>query len=189
MKLKLTLERASGAPVDLAVVIEPTATIGDLATAMASRDPVDPAADGRFTLVPQGGADAGTPILADLSLLEAGIRSGATVRIANDSAGNMPRPGSGVGSVATLRVVGGPDEGKEFQLPQGTAYIGREASCDVRLSDPLVSKKHAKLHLTAVAELVDTNSSNGILVNGEQVPRIVMNSEDVAVLGDSEIMI
>ena len=189
MKLKFALDRRSGGPVDLSVVIEPTATVADLAAALATRDPVAPAGEGRYTLVPQDGLQAGTPILADLSLLESGIRSGITVQVVADNSGGTVGLGAGSPVVATLRVVGGPDAGKEFPLPHGTAYIGRGGSCDVVLTDSLVSKRHAKIHVTGVAELIDTNSSNGILVSGEQVPRVIMHPEDVAVLGDTELMI
>ncbi|MGA2837727.1 MAG: FtsK/SpoIIIE domain-containing protein [Acidimicrobiales bacterium] len=189
MRLKLSLDRTAGATVDVSVVTEPTTTVGDLAGALAQRDPESNSPTGRSTLILKDGPQAGSPMLADLSLLEAGIRSGASVKIAADTMGDGSS-GGGVGSgVATLRIVGGPDVGREFSLPLGTAYIGRGSSCDVILSDPLVSKRHAKLHVTTVAELIDTNSSNGILVGGEQVPRVIMNSEDVAVLGDTEVMI
>lgn len=191
MRLKLTLVRAEGATTDVSVVIEPTATVGDLATALVRRDPhggPNPATTSdRFTLAPWTGSGAGQPLLSDHSLLEAGIRSGTSVQIVADG---LPAGGAKTGpGVATVRVVAGPDVGREFDLPEGTAYIGRGASCDIHLTDPLVSKQHAKLHVTSVAELVDTNSSNGILVDGELVPRVVLRSDVVAVLGDSAISV
>ncbi len=189
MRLKLTLDRDLGAGVDLAVVIEPTATVGDLATAIATRDPLTTAATGSYTIIQKEGPRAGASVLSDLSLLEAGVRSGSTVKVIRDETMGTSDRGPDAPTVAVVRVVGGPDAGQEFPLPSGTAYIGRGASCNVVLSDLLVSKRHAKLHITNVAELIDTNSSNGILVNGEQVPRTILRSGDVAVLGDTEIMV
>ncbi|MGC9963597.1 MAG: FtsK/SpoIIIE domain-containing protein, partial [Acidimicrobiales bacterium] len=190
MRLKLGLVGGRAKVADVAVVVEPTVSIGQLAAALASRDPgaAAPGESGAVTLAPWAAGSTGVEIPPDLSLLEAGVRSGATVQVvpARDSASSTAVPGAGV---ATLRVLAGPDAGREFELPEGTSYIGRDPSCDVRLGDPMVSKHHAKLHITSVAEIVDTNSSNGILVDGDLVPRVVLHPDDVAVLGDTQISV
>jgi S-DNA-T family DNA segregation ATPase FtsK/SpoIIIE len=191
MRLKLTLARPKGAAIDIAIVVEPTVTVGYLAQVVARRDPqAGPGpAPGPLTLAHLTSAGPGEPILAELSLVEAGIRSGAAVQVVPDTNPGTTAGGGRGPTLALVRVVEGPDAGREFELPLGTAYLGRGSSCDIRLNDPLVSKQHAKLHVSSVAELVDTNSSNGILVDGELTARVVMGSETVAVLGDTAIAV
>ena len=199
MKLKVGVVGAGGDVRDLAVVVEPGVSIGDLAGALARRDPRSEHAgaagtagtgggDGApVTLAPWSGDRPGAAIPPELSLLEAGLRSGGVVKVV--SAHEFAH-GAGRGpGVATLRVCGGPDAGKQFELPAGTSYVGRDPSCDVTLTDPLVSKRHAKVHVTSVVELVDTNSANGIVVDGGLVPRVVLSPESVALLGDTEIAV
>ncbi len=71
----------------------------------------------------------------------------------------------------------------------GTSFVGRDATCEIRLSDSMVSKRHAKLHITSVPELVDANSSNGILVDDEPVSRIVLRPDDVVVVGETSLAV
>ncbi|MBS44017.1 MAG: hypothetical protein CMH83_12810 [Nocardioides sp.] len=57
-------------------------------------------------------------------------------------------------------------------VPGATVTIGRELGNDVVLDDPLVSRRHALLHLatpTAPARLVDLRSFNGTFVDGRRV--------------------
>ena len=188
MKLKLELWRQAGSRSDVVITVEPHVTVGNIAAALAQRDPeADPnGGPSRATLALH--ADVGPrPIPSELSLLEAGIRSGSTVEIVDDDVNADTRRSGPV--AAKLRVLTGPDAGAEFDVPVGTSYVGRDASCEIRLSDTLVSKRHAKLHVTSVPELVDTNSSNGILIGEEQVARIVLRPDDAVVLGESTIAV
>jgi len=188
MKLKLELWRKSGSTSDVVITVEPHVTVGDIAAALAQRDPEagQIRRPSHATLALH--ADAGPrPIPSELSLLDAGIRSGSTVEIVDDDVSIGVRRSGPV--AAKLRVLAGPDAGAEFDVPVGTSYVGRDASCEIRLRDPLISKQHAKLHVTSVPELVDTNSSNGILIGEEQVSRIVLRPDDVAVLGESAIAV
>jgi S-DNA-T family DNA segregation ATPase FtsK/SpoIIIE len=191
MRLKLTLARTTGPATDIAIVVEPTVTIGHLAEVVARRDPqtAGRSATGSLTLAHRTTTGLGEPMLADLSLIEAGIRSGDVVQVVPAESPGPTRGGGPGPTAARVRVLEGPDAGHEFDVPPGTAYLGRGASCDIRLTDPLVSKQHAKLHVSTVAELVDSNSSNGILIDGELVPRVEMDSETVAVLGDTAISV
>jgi S-DNA-T family DNA segregation ATPase FtsK/SpoIIIE len=189
MKLKLGLTGPGDSVADLVITVEPSVTIGDLAAVLAGRDPrtdtPNPAEP--VTLAIWNSDQLGVSIRSDLTLLAAGLRSGSTVRIVADQTG--PTHVANLPAMAKIRVLSGPDSGAEFDVPAGTSYIGRDPSCDIHLTDTMVSKRHAKLHVTTVAELVDTNSSNGILVDDEQVSRVVLHSEDVAVLGDTSIAV
>ena len=77
-------------------------------------------------------------------------------------------------AAATLRVMSGPDVGREFSLPSGTSYIGRDRDVDIRLTDPLTSKRHARITVGESVEIVDTNSANGLLMDGLPVTRATL---------------
>jgi hypothetical protein len=63
------------------------------------------------------------------------------------------------------------------RLPDGTSlrfsrtfYVGRERGCEVELSDPQVSRRHAEVSETAGRWTIrDLRSSNGLFVNGRRV--------------------
>src|ERR671938_492211 len=81
-----------------------------------------------------------------------------------------------VGSLATtfvLAVVEGPDVGHRLTLDgaqAGRALVGQSAACDMRLTDPLVSRRHLALDACGtVLKLVDLRSRNRTFVNGVDV--------------------
>lgn len=74
-----------------------------------------------------------------------------------------------MGELLTLEVLEGPDAGKRLRVG-GPAVIGRDAECDLVLSDQLVSRRH--LRITPAGEgitLEDLGSRNGTFVNGTAV--------------------
>ena len=102
----------------------------------------------------------------------------------------MPCPAHERGpAAATLRVLSGPDAGREFSLPSGTSYIGRGRDADIRLTDPLTSKRHARITVGETIEIVDTNSANGLLMDGLPVTRATLTSSDTVVLGDTTVAV
>lgn len=59
---------------------------------------------------------------------------------------------------------------QEIDLPQGDTLIGRSASCQVTLDDPLVSREHARLRIQGGQAVVeDLGSRNGVHVGGKPV--------------------
>jgi hypothetical protein len=78
---------------------------------------------------------------------------------------------------------------QELELAVGEFLIGRASSCQLSLDDPLVSRNHAALSVTADGVSVeDLGSRNGVKVNGERLknPRRLMNG-DVIVIGSQEL--
>ena len=62
----------------------------------------------------------------------------------------------------SLEVVAGPDAGLTHMLTAGSLTLGTGAECDVRLTDPSVSRLHATVDLLAGAVMVrDLGSKNG----------------------------
>ena len=59
----------------------------------------------------------------------------------------------------------------------GDFHVGREPGCDVELSDPLVSRRHAEVSCASGQWIIrDLQSANGLFVNGRRI--------DAAPIGD-----
>ena len=69
-----------------------------------------------------------------------------------------------------LIVTRGKDAGARFQLDgrsPGAEFIGQSVACQIKLSDPAVSRRHASVDIeTNVLRLRDLGSTNGTFVNG-----------------------
>ncbi len=68
--------------------------------------------------------------------------------------------------------------------------VGRHPACDVVLSDPSVSRRHAQLTFRdGVWVLQDLASTNGTAVNGARVGRTALHAGDIVTLGGQSIQI
>jgi predicted component of type VI protein secretion system len=75
-----------------------------------------------------------------------------------------------------------PSEGREHRMEPG-ATIGRE-ECDIILTDPDVSRRHAAIRLEGEAVAIeDLGSTNGTYVNGERIgaPRSLRDGDEVKI--------
>ena len=207
MRLKFSLARTGRPVVDMAVTVDATVTVGGLATALDRCDPDrefrratmsdDRAAaptDARLSLRVHPGTGVSGPstvLPADLPLSVSGLRSGSLISLAAVSERFTGPRGERGTAAATLAVLSGPDAGQEFALAEGTSVIGRDAGCDVRLTDPLVSKRHARITVSDLdggqAEVVDAGSANGLIIGGTAVPRAVVRPQDRIILGETAI--
>ncbi len=84
----------------------------------------------------------------------------------------------------------GPTPGKVFELNKEIATIGREASADIVIADPEVSRAHARL-LTKPGGLIieDLGSTNGTFVNKQRItsPRAISPGDEIT-LGESIVL-
>lgn len=72
-----------------------------------------------------------------------------------------------------------------YPLDEGTVVIGRDAGSDVQVVSQLVSRRHAKLTVSAEDGVIeDLGSSNGTLVNGKTVSRQKLRDGDEIKIGD-----
>ena len=191
MRLKITLRRAGG-DVDLGITADATAAVADVAAHLAAADPLgnrwaEPAAELTLRATDVfGPAEANRVLDGAVNILDSGIRSGSRIELVQTFPdGTQPQ----AQAAAVLRVLAGPDAGKEFPLPSGASVLGRDRGVDVRLSDPLISKRHARVNIGSVVEITDLGSSNGVLLGGDPVTRAVLTSSDVVVLGDSTLCV
>jgi S-DNA-T family DNA segregation ATPase FtsK/SpoIIIE len=192
MKIKLSLRRSGLSDVDLLVTVDVTAKVGDLADYLARADPAaktpaavsETQAVGARTLQLLGAS----PLVLHpgLAVGDSGLRSGATVGVARSS--GLAAPGAS-SHAAVVLVTAGPDRGREFALPQGISFIGRDGSCAVKLTDLSVSRRHAKIVIGDVAEVVDLGSAHGLQVDDCPVERSVLRPGDLVRLGDTELTV
>src|SRR4051812_46431759 len=78
-----------------------------------------------------------------------------------------------------------------FELGVGEFLIGRSAECQLSLDDPLVSRKHALLVVTAESVVVkDLGSRNGVVVNGIKIDtsRVLLDGDRITI-GSQEMTI
>ena len=161
-------------PVDIELtLIDPQATVGDLLVALG--DGTDPGVvlDGRFCH-------------GELALDEIGLHEGALI-----SPGGPPRDVDAPAAAALeLRVIAGLDAGRWVALRAGTTItVGRDATCDLQLTDARASRAHLQLTAGAAggATIADLGSANGTWVEGwrisepvELAPGAVFEAGDVA---------
>ncbi|MFJ6279429.1 FtsK/SpoIIIE domain-containing protein [Arthrobacter subterraneus] len=195
MLLRLTLRRDPDPAKDLAVTVDGLATVSDVARELYVADPGRAGAEppGELSLTVEesyvAGGMRGRTLNPTVSLFESGLRPGSTVTISRVSDQfNVPGQDRGP-AVATLRVLSGPDAGKEFSLPAGASYLGRDRNCDIRFSDPMMSKRHARINVADGIEIIDTNSANGLLMGGTRVERTSLTSADEITLGDTTVAV
>ncbi|TCJ30192.1 FtsK/SpoIIIE domain-containing protein [Nocardioides jejuensis] len=185
MKLKFTLRRPGGSATDLVAHLDATATIGDLAQHLAASDPQGGRlADRAVTLAL---ADHGRLLDPTLHVGEAGLASGVTLTVA--PASDRYSAASVQNAAAKLTVVSGPDAGREFPLAVGSVIIGREADCDLVLSDPLVSRRHVRVNVSDVIEVIDQGSANGLHIDGDPSVRAILGPTDRVRIGDTEFTV
>ncbi len=191
MRLKLTLHRQGGEPVDIVVKTDSTATAGDVARHIALADPTRsvPVAEGdvvTLAVAPPTGERL-VPLQPDVPLGEAPIGSGFAASIVNHG------PGYAFGGrrdvVGVLVATAGALAGQEFPIAAGTVFLGRDAANDVVLPDPMVSKRHARLEVGTHIEVVDLNSANGVLVDGVAVQRVRIEEGEPFVIGGTTLVL
>jgi Protein of unknown function (DUF3662)/FHA domain len=77
----------------------------------------------------------------------------------------------------------------EHSFNGGRLLIGRARDCDIRLTDPNVSRRHAEVRREGAAYfVVDLDSTNGTEVNGRRLRRARLEDGDTIVLGSTEIV-
>ncbi len=107
---------------------------------------------------------------------------------------HSPRPKSGIVPADTriyLRVLGGPDTGKVFDVSRGGSYIVGRGKVELVLSDPKVSERHAEIKMFGPEHyyLVDLASTNGTFLNGVRIDRRKFHHEDEIRVGDSVLKV
>ena len=79
--------------------------------------------------------------------------------------------------------------GQRHELSGERAVIGRSKDCEIQVSDPNVSRRHAEVrHEGNAYTVVDLDSTNGIEVDGKRIKRLELHDGSRFTIGSTEIV-
>jgi hypothetical protein len=79
-------------------------------------------------------------------------------------------------------------EGRRHPVSGDRGVIGRSRDCDVVVSDPNVSRRHAELRRDENGwHVVDLGSTNGVKVNGRRVEQVALRDGDRITIGVTDL--
>ena len=70
-------------------------------------------------------------------------------------------------------------------------FLGRDATCDIVLDDPLSSRRHASIVITQVGVVLeDLSSTNGVYLNGVRIEhRAPLHAGEHIIVGTTELSV
>jgi len=88
-----------------------------------------------------------------------------------------------------LVILSGVEKGKKILIVSRTTVLGRSVHCNIQVKDPRSSRSHAEIHREESGfSIVDLNSSNGTLVNGNKIKKARLKSGDRIIIGSTEMI-
>ncbi len=79
-------------------------------------------------------------------------------------------------------------DGETYDLGARTMVIGRSKDCDIRLSDPNVSRRHAEVRPDGAGyKIFDLDSTNGIEIDGKRVKELALTDGMRFTIGTTEL--
>jgi hypothetical protein len=79
--------------------------------------------------------------------------------------------------------------GKPHDLTKPSVVIGRSKECDIRVSDPNVSRRHAEIRQEgSTYTIIDLGSTNGLAVNGKAQKKAKLEDDDRVTMGSTELV-
>src|SRR5262249_20679112 len=126
--------------------------------------------------------------------------SGGTIRVGSTAGSARLTPLTGVlmtdgsgGLVVRrvrVRVMSGPDRGREALLEAGTLLVGTHPDNDLVLRDPTVGKYHLELALVAAGVRVrDLGAEGGSLISGLRVGTTIVPAGTEVILGRTTLQL
>jgi pSer/pThr/pTyr-binding forkhead associated (FHA) protein len=78
--------------------------------------------------------------------------------------------------------------GGRFPLGESVVVLGRARECEIHVSDPNVSRRHAEIRPDGPFYLiVDLGSTNGTELNGQRIKSSRLTEGDVIAIGQTEL--
>ncbi len=88
----------------------------------------------------------------------------------------------------TITVLAGPEQGQVFKISRPTTTIGRSNTCEIVVTDPLVSRQHCQILLgMGGINLRDLGSTNGTFLNGSRLTENPIRNQDVISIGSTRL--
>jgi len=84
-------------------------------------------------------------------------------------------------------VEAGPGKGRQFLIDRDELTMGQAPECEVRLDHASVSRTHAKIVNVGGVRILDLQSTNGVRVNGRDVPYAELEPGDLIELGEVKL--
>jgi hypothetical protein len=84
---------------------------------------------------------------------------------------------------AHLECTAGPEKGQTFRCAPAATVVGRDASCDVVLTETVVSRQHCRIDRQPEGWVLKNLSSNGTLVNRKPADEVLLADADEIRLG------
>lgn len=112
---------------------------------------------------------------------------GEDLRRQSAAQGGSARGVVDVPSQASLHMIVGAEIDRQYSL-SGVMYVGRELDNDIQVSDPRISRRHARIRADGTRVTVaDLGSTNGTLVNDVPITgEYVLHDGDLVRMGHSE---
>jgi hypothetical protein len=81
-------------------------------------------------------------------------------------------------------------EGRRVSISKRATTIGRSRECDIVVQDSNASRLHAEIrHIGLDYFIVDSNSTNGTIVNGQHIRRHALANGDRILIGTTELIV
>jgi len=101
----------------------------------------------------------------------------------------LPAGGPGPDVALAQEVVTLTIRDKRREITSRRVVIGRAKDCDVQITDPNASRRHAEVRQEGSAYwLIDLDSTNGTTVNGHRTARAKLDSGDTITIGSTDML-
>lgn len=178
--LRITLDHRERS-VNLDIRVDGPALVGDLVDALVRQGALASIPSMPSLAVQRTGRTLGR----EVRLADADLRSGDRCRLSDSPrADDRAR----MRAVAVAEIVEGPEEGRVVELRPGPSDIGRADVCEIRIEDPLASRRHARVEVGEEIRIYDLGSTNGVLVDGEAITGATkISSSDAVMVGETTL--
>src|SRR5262249_25459422 len=80
-------------------------------------------------------------------------------------------------------------DGERYPVSKRVTVIGRAQDCDLQLTDPNISRRHAEVRQEETSYwIVDLGSTNGMEVNGRRLRQAKLEDGDRVTLGSTDVV-
>ena len=125
---------------DLEIRVDGPALVSDLVDTLIHRAVLD-----RPPPVPSLAVErTGETLVRSTRLTDADLRSGDRCQLADAP---LERDDVQLAAAAVAEIVEGAGAGHLFELRPGPSDIGRKEACDIKIDDPLISRRHARVNV------------------------------------------